>query len=51
MPEDEQLSITNYGGFYIGRYETGNLSGDTAVVQKNTEDINNSSLYYIYFKK
>ena len=32
-------SVEKYGGFYIGRYETGNLSQAEAVVQKNNEDI------------
>ena len=42
-------SVEKYGGFYIGRYETGNLSSTTeAVVQKNNEDINNQTWYTQY---
>ena len=32
----EKASITQYGGYYIGRYETGN-SSNTAVIQQNVE--------------
>ena len=39
-------SVKTYGGFYIGRYETGNLSQTKAVVQKNNTDINNQTLVY-----
>ena len=41
-------SIKNYGGFYIGRYETGNLSQTKAVVQKNNEDIRSQTWYTQY---
>ena len=41
-------SVKTYGGFYIGRYETGNLSQTKAVVQKNNEDINNQTWYTMY---
>ena len=41
-------SVKTYGGFYIGRYETGNLSQTKAVVQKNNEDINNQRWYTMY---
>ena len=42
-------SAKTYGGFYIGRYETGNLSNSTkAVVQKNNSDINNQTWYTMY---
>lgn len=44
-------SIKTYGGFYIGRYETGNLSlasGDKAVVQKYNTDIANQNWYVQY---
>ena len=27
-------SVEKYGGFYIGRYETGNINQETPVVQK-----------------
>ena len=42
-------SIKEYGGFYIGRYETGGLSG-TAVVRKMEEDIGNQTWYTMYEK-
>ena len=42
-------SIKEYGGFYIGRYETGNLSG-TAVVRKMNEDIGGQTWYTMYEK-
>ena len=41
-------SVAKYGGFYIGRYETGNLSQDIAIVQKNNSDINNQTWYTQY---
>ena len=42
-------SVEKYGGFYIGRYETGNLSSPTeAVVQKNNEDIGGQTWYTMY---
>ena len=41
-------SVAKYGGFYIGRYETGNLSQATAVVQKNNSDISNQTWYTQY---
>ena len=44
-------SIEKYGGFYIGRYETGNLSKNiAAVVRKGNEDINNQTWYTMYKK-
>ena len=43
-------SVDTYGGFYIGRYETGNLSQAKAVVQKNNTDINNQNWYNMYMK-
>ena len=43
-------SIEKYGGFYMGRYETGNLSQDVAVVQKENTDINNQTWYTMYKK-
>ena len=43
-------SVRVYKGFYIGRYETGNLSSTTkAVVQKNNSDIG-SQAWYIQYK-
>ena len=41
-------SVKTYGGFYIGRYETGNLNSTKAVVQKNNSDINNQTWYTMY---
>ena len=43
-------SVEKYGGFYIGRYETGNLSQAEAVVVKNNSDINNQTWYTMYNK-
>ena len=37
--------VKRYKGFYIGRYETGNLSQSKAVVQKNNSDINKQNWY------
>ena len=48
--EDMRDSVETYGGFYIGRYETGNLSQETAVVQKNNTDIGNKKWYEMYQK-
>ena len=48
--EDMRKSVETYGGFYIGRYETGNLSQTKAVVQKNNTDINNKNWYTMYNK-
>ena len=48
--EDMRDSVETYGGFYIGRYETGNLSQTKAVVQKNNEDIGNQNWYTMYNK-
>ena len=43
-------SIKKYGGFYIGRYETGNLSQTKAAVQKMNTDINYQTWYAMYEK-
>ena len=43
-------SVEKYGGFYIGRYETGNLKEAEAVVVKNNSDINNQTWYTMYNK-
>ena len=43
-------SVEKYGGFYIGRYETGNLSQERASVIKNNSDINNQTWYTMYNK-
>ena len=41
-------SIKKYGGFYIGRYETGNLSEKVPVVQRMNTDISNQPWYIEY---
>ena len=41
-------SVKKYGGFYIGRYETGNLNSTKAVVQKNNTNINDQTWYTMY---
>ena len=43
-------SVEKYGGFYIGRYETGNLSQSEAIVVKNNTDIANKTWYTQYQK-
>lgn len=42
-------SIKKYGGFYIGRYETGGLSS-TAVINKMNTDIGSQTWYTMYRK-
>ena len=44
-------SVDKYGGFYIGRYETGNLAENTStepVVVKGNNSNNNANWYYMY---
>ena len=41
-------SVEKYGGFYIGRYETGNINQDTPVIQKGNTNINNQTWYNMY---
>ena len=43
-------SVEKYGGFYIGRYETGNLKETEAVVVKNNSDIGDQTWYTQYNK-
>ncbi len=43
-------SVEKYGGFYMGRYETGNLSKETAVVQKGNNDMASQTWYTMYKK-
>ena len=43
-------SIEKYGGFYIGRYETGDLSKDKVVIVKGNTDIENQTWYTMYKK-
>ncbi len=43
-------SVEKYGGFYIGRYETGNLSQAKVSVIKNNSDIGNQTWHSMYSK-
>ena len=43
-------SIEKYGGFYIGRYETGDLNKDCVVVRKQNINITNQNWYTMYKK-
>ena len=43
-------SIEKYGGFYIGRYETGDLRQEKAVVVKGNSNISNQTWYTMYKK-
>ena len=43
-------SVEKYKGFYIGRYETGDLSKETAVVIKGNSDIGSQTWYTMYKK-
>ena len=46
---DETIkSIEKYGGFYIGRYETGNLTSDEPVVQRMNTSIASQNWYTAY---
>ena len=41
-------SVDKYGGFYIGRYETGNINQDTPVIQKGNTNISSQTWYNMY---
>ena len=41
-------SVEKYGGFYIGRYETGNINKDTPVIQKGNTNISSQTWYNMY---
>ena len=41
-------SIEKYGGFFIGRYETGNISSSTPVVRRMNTNISNQTWYTMY---
>ena len=41
-------SVEKYGGFYIGRYETGNINQDTPVIQKGNTNIGSQTWYNMY---
>ena len=43
-------SIEKYGGFYIGRYETGDLNKEKVVIRKGNTDIGNQTWYIMYSK-
>ena len=43
-------SIEKYGGFYIGRYETGDLSSKVPVVKRMNTSINKQTWYEMYSK-
>ena len=43
-------SVEKYGGFYVGRYETGNLSKENAVIRKGNTDIGKQTWYAMYRK-
>ena len=43
-------SVEKYGGFYIGRYETGNVNQEQVVVQKGNTNIWNTTWYNAYEK-
>ena len=42
------VSVEKYGGFYIGRYETGNINQETPVVQKGNTNISSQTWYNMY---
>ena len=46
--DSEMESIKLYGGFYIGRYETGNISSEYPVVQRMNTTISGQRWYTIY---
>ena len=41
-------SVEKYGGFYIGRYETGNINQETPVIRKGNTSINSQTWYNMY---
>ena len=43
-------SVEKYGGFYIGRYETGDLGKEEAVVRKGNTNIHSQTWYTMYEK-
>ena len=47
---DMLQSVKKYKGFYIGRYETGDLSKNKLVVKKNNTDLGNQNWYTMYEK-
>ena len=43
-------SVEKYEGFYIGRYETGDLNKEEVVIRKGNTDIGNQTWYTMYSK-
>ena len=43
-------SVEKYGGFYIGRYETGNVNQNQVVVQKGNTNIDSTTWFNAYEK-
>ena len=43
-------SVATYGGFYIGRYETGDLSQATPVVKRMNDDLGNQNWWQMWKK-
>ena len=43
-------SIQKYGGFYVGRYETGDLSKEKFVIRRFNQDIGSQTWYTMYNK-
>ena len=41
-------SVKKYKGFFVGRYETGNLSQEVAVVKKGNTDLGSQTWYKMY---
>ena len=46
--DTDMESISRYGGFYIGRYETGNMSSEQPVVKRMNTTISNQNWYAMY---
>ena len=44
-------SVEKYGGFYIGRYETGNLNKEEVVIRKQNTYLDNQQTWYMAYKK
>ena len=43
-------SVAMYGGFYVGRYETGNINQNKPVVSKENNNISNVNWYKMYLR-
>ena len=43
-------SVEKYGGFYVGRYETGNLKEEKPIIVKGNTDIESQTWYTMYEK-